>query len=358
MVSSEMSLCNLVLITTDRTLVLALDREGFTKRQAKYAMNLTWCLVIILSLLPIVEFEYFGQEDYIKHGVCFLFNFTEGKTPGWEYAMVIFIVFNGLCLIWIITGYSFIIVRLYKLPSFDDSPEGHLARKMILVIVTDCLCWMPPMVLGIMSLMDYEINPKFAMWMSVLVFPLNSSLNPFLYTLGWGNEKSGSEEQYVDETQNDTCWETEYDQTVDYRTSDEREGEDEEAIEPDSDDNKITVRADINKETVRADVEQNEAPSSGSSSGSQEDRRKASSEMSESETKKTTCQMSRTHSIRVKGADAVETEVQISMTIEMTNIKSTASCSSTSDSKPDEPQEAKAEASTDNTTIRAQTSKL
>ena len=171
----------------------------------------------------------------------------------------------------------------------------------------------------------------------------HSSLNPFLYTLGWGNEKSGSEEQYVDETQNDTCWETEYDQTVDYRTSDEREGEDDED-EPDHHDNKVTVRA---------DVEQSATPSSGSSSGCQQ-------EISESKTETTTCQMSRTHSIRVKGADAVETEVQISMTIEMTNIKSTTSSrgSSISDFKPNEPKEAKAETSTDNTTITAQTSKL
>ena len=54
---------------------------------------------------------------------------------------------------------------------------------MATVVVSDFLCWFPIGVLGLMAAKGYSVPGQVNVAMAIFVLPLNSALNPFLYTL-------------------------------------------------------------------------------------------------------------------------------------------------------------------------------
>ena len=191
MLSSEMSVYVLVLITTDRVLTVGLGRNSFSDFTVKVLVLMGWAVFILLSLLPVTNISYFGIDEYIRHGVCFLFNLTEGKVSGWEYATTIFVAFNMFALFYLAIGYSFTFVSVLTRTGLSSDVEVQLARKLALVVLTDCVCWIPPITIGIISLNGQPIDPQVSMWIAVFIFPINSSLNPFLYTFSTCGKKPG-----------------------------------------------------------------------------------------------------------------------------------------------------------------------
>lgn len=59
-----------------------------------------------------------------------------------------------------------------------------LARKMTLIVATDFLCWVPIGIMGFMALAGYSTPGQVYAWTVVFILPVNSALNPFLYTIG------------------------------------------------------------------------------------------------------------------------------------------------------------------------------
>ena len=58
-----------------------------------------------------------------------------------------------------------------------------MARRIFLIVLTDFLCWFPISLLGIAALAGARIPPQVYAWVAVFVLPLNSALNPLLYTV-------------------------------------------------------------------------------------------------------------------------------------------------------------------------------
>ena len=58
-----------------------------------------------------------------------------------------------------------------------------MARRIFLIILTDFLCWFPISLLGIAALAGARIPPQVYAWVAVFILPLNSALNPLLYTV-------------------------------------------------------------------------------------------------------------------------------------------------------------------------------
>ncbi|XP_072038214.1 LOW QUALITY PROTEIN: uncharacterized protein [Amphiura filiformis] len=121
-------------------------------------------------------------------------NVAEHHTRGSEVAMyfsiVIFIVLNLLCVITVGICYSriFIHVRKSAATSGRSSISKHeirIAKKMSLIVITDFCCWVPISVLSILVQAGaLEVEPIAYAWIATFVLPINSSINPFLYTLG------------------------------------------------------------------------------------------------------------------------------------------------------------------------------
>lgn len=62
--------------------------------------------------------------------------------------------------------------------------DSTLAKRMMFIILTDFFCWFPVIIISILALTGNIHDPSnqvFA-WIAVFVLPINSSINPLLYT--------------------------------------------------------------------------------------------------------------------------------------------------------------------------------
>ena len=102
-------------------------------------------------------------------------------------------MFTGLNLVcFVIVGicYTAIFVTARKTTrasgrSQTSKEELRMALKMSLLVLTDFLCWVP---VGILSILvqsgAVEVSPTAYAWIATFALPINSIINPFLYTLG------------------------------------------------------------------------------------------------------------------------------------------------------------------------------
>ena len=69
--------------------------------------------------------------------------------------------------------------------SRTSKEEMRMALRMSLLVLTDFLCWVP---VGILSILvqagAVQVSPTAYAWIATFVLPINSTINPFLYTLG------------------------------------------------------------------------------------------------------------------------------------------------------------------------------
>uniref|UniRef100_A0A8C1UXU3 Relaxin family peptide receptor 1 n=1 Tax=Cyprinus carpio TaxID=7962 RepID=A0A8C1UXU3_CYPCA len=61
--------------------------------------------------------------------------------------------------------------------------ELTIAKRFFSIVITDSLCWIPIFILKILSLMEVEIPGTISSWVVIFILPINSALNPILYTL-------------------------------------------------------------------------------------------------------------------------------------------------------------------------------
>lgn len=63
--------------------------------------------------------------------------------------------------------------------------EAILAARFFFIVVADCLCWLPIVAIKITALLfvDTPIPAKVYTWIAVFILPINSALNPIIYTL-------------------------------------------------------------------------------------------------------------------------------------------------------------------------------
>ena len=67
--------------------------------------------------------------------------------------------------------------------------DTTIARRLFLVVFTDFCCWFPVGVMGLLAARGTPVPGEVNVWTAVFVLPLNSALNPFLYTLATMLEK-------------------------------------------------------------------------------------------------------------------------------------------------------------------------
>ena len=59
-----------------------------------------------------------------------------------------------------------------------------MAVKMSMIVGTDFFCWMPIIILGILvQAGTITLTSDVYAWLVVFVLPINSSINPYLYTI-------------------------------------------------------------------------------------------------------------------------------------------------------------------------------
>ena len=73
--------------------------------------------------------------------------------------------------------------------STQKSKDLTIARRLINVALSDFLGWFPICVLGLLASGDVPVPGEVNVAVAILVLPLNSAINPFLYTFNMIMEK-------------------------------------------------------------------------------------------------------------------------------------------------------------------------
>ncbi|PSN54121.1 G-protein coupled receptor [Blattella germanica] len=186
--SSELSVFTLTVITLDRFLVIIFPFKvrRLEMPKTRLLMALGWLGAGILSGLPLLRIDYF-RNFYGRSGVCLALHITPEKPSGWEYSVFVFLFLNLISFSIIALGYlwMYVVARTTQqaVKKEQRSSDNAMARRMTLIVATDAACWMPIILLGVLSLGGITVPPQVFAWVAVFVLPLNAAVNPVLYTI-------------------------------------------------------------------------------------------------------------------------------------------------------------------------------
>lgn len=193
--SNEVSVLTLFVITLDRLICIAFSfrfqRLSMTK--VVYIMAIVWAIGITIALAPLFNDAYFYDEDskvnlFGQTAVCLPFMLSRERSAGWEYSVFVFVALNGFLFFCIAIAYAVVYRTATKtgnaVRSTRIKQDSTIAKRMMFIILADFFCWFPVIILSIMALTGslYDPSQEVYAWTAVFVLPINSSVNPYLYT--------------------------------------------------------------------------------------------------------------------------------------------------------------------------------
>ena len=194
LLSSEVSAFIIWLITLDRFIVLHFPFSNlrFQKTSAAAACFVAWVtggLLAVIPLLPVTShWEFFGQT-----GICIPLPVTKKDFTGKTYSVGVFILLNFALFVFIAIGQALIFWSVkrntLKAEVTKVSRDLTIAQRLISVAVTDFLCWFPIGLCGLLASTDTPVSAEVSVGLAIFVLPLNSALNPFIYTFNTVMEK-------------------------------------------------------------------------------------------------------------------------------------------------------------------------
>ena len=212
MFSSEVSVLMLTLITADRfiCIVFPFSSIRLSWKKAYVLCSVIWTFGAIISFIPMSGIHYFNDETtqagfYGRSAVCLSLQLSEDRPAGWEYSVSFFLSLNLLAFLFILVAYIIIFWTVKKssgrIRSTKVNQDTAMARKLMFIVMTDFCCWMPVIIIGILSLTGnfYDPEKKAYIIMAIFVLPVNSSINPILYTFSNANirEKFSKKKRHV-----------------------------------------------------------------------------------------------------------------------------------------------------------------
>jgi hypothetical protein len=193
--SSEVSVLTLTVITLERMIciVFPFKFRRWSMKKASAIMFVVWILGLCISLVPLTNDAYFYDYEHNVHffgrsAVCLPFQLSSDRPAGWEYSVFVFLVLNGVSFLFMLVAY----VLMYRtvvnaanaVRSTRVNQDSAIAKRMMFIILTDFLCWFPVIIISILALTEnlYDPSKQVYAWIAVFVLPINSSINPLLYT--------------------------------------------------------------------------------------------------------------------------------------------------------------------------------
>ena len=186
LLSSEVSAMMVCIITLDRFIVLRFPFGSvrFGQRSALVTSTLVWIIGAIMAAVPLTQ----PWEFYSHTGICIPLPVTRNEFNGHKYAFGIIVVLNFVLFMIIATGqvFVFLSIRANSMLTVDSSRKSQdlrIARGLTSIVVSDFLCWFPIGLLGLLASQGTRVSGEVNVALAILVLPLNSALNPFLYNV-------------------------------------------------------------------------------------------------------------------------------------------------------------------------------
>ena len=191
LLSSEVSAILICLITLDRLLVLRFpfSHVHFSKVSSQCACCMVWVGGLVLASFPFLPAAS-HWDFYSQTATCFPLPVTSASFPGHAYSFGIMIVFNFVLFLLIAVGQVAIYWTVGGASTMSTTTDSGrksrdvaVARRLITIAVTDFLCWFPVGALGLLAAGGTSVAGEVNVGLAICVLPINSAVNPFLYTL-------------------------------------------------------------------------------------------------------------------------------------------------------------------------------
>nr|XP_026691977.1 uncharacterized protein LOC101242009 isoform X1 [Ciona intestinalis] len=126
------------------------------------------------------EFGY-----YSVHSVCMPKLYVTTKDVAWRHSMII-IFFNFFSILYILAAYLLIALkskkRVTKYGNSMSSRHSSMFRRITYLVISDIACWLPVCTMAFMNISGYKISENAYAVSAVVLLPINSALNPLLYS--------------------------------------------------------------------------------------------------------------------------------------------------------------------------------
>uniref|UniRef100_H3CX20 Relaxin family peptide receptor 2a n=1 Tax=Tetraodon nigroviridis TaxID=99883 RepID=H3CX20_TETNG len=191
MLSSEVSVLLLTYLTLEKFLVIVFPFSNLRPGKLLTGVVLAsiWLLGVIIAAVPLMNEGVFGNY-YGHNGVCFpLHSDRQEKPTAKGYSTGVFLGLNLVAFLIIVLSYSSMFYSIYKtgINATDLRSRLHrdvaVANRFFFIVFSDALCWIPIFLVKILSLLEVEIPGTISSWVVIFILPINSALNPILYTL-------------------------------------------------------------------------------------------------------------------------------------------------------------------------------
>uniref|UniRef100_A0A8C2XH71 Relaxin family peptide receptor 1 n=1 Tax=Cyclopterus lumpus TaxID=8103 RepID=A0A8C2XH71_CYCLU len=191
MLSTEVSVLLLTYLTLEKYICIVYPFQYLTPgwRRTVTILFGIWVFGFIIALLPLACKGLF-RNFYGTNGVCFPLHSEQPETL-WAhvYSIVIFLGLNLVAFLIIVLSYASMFYNIQRTGTQATKYSNHIkkevtiAKRFFSIVITDSLCWIPIFILKILSLLQVEIPGTISSWVVIFILPINSALNPILYTL-------------------------------------------------------------------------------------------------------------------------------------------------------------------------------
>nr|XP_054775691.1 G-protein coupled receptor GRL101-like [Lytechinus pictus] len=218
--ASECSVFTLTLMTVDRfiSIMFPFGKWRMSLKSARILILMMWTLMLALAVIPLLVGSdvrgFYGlsdvciglplhadsvqtgrleapELDFDSTALDFRVEYvvTESVSrPSWIYSNVTFIGVNMVLFLIIAICYVMMFIQVKRSSRSVGNValrdrEYKVAVKMAFIVGTDFACWMPIIIMGILTQSGLVVLPtSLYAWSVIFIIPINSSINPILYT--------------------------------------------------------------------------------------------------------------------------------------------------------------------------------
>ena len=180
--SSTASICILGLITFERmtTIVFTFSGRRFmTLIRTAVCLVIVWSIAFLFAILPVAD----TISSYSKASICLPVDASDTT----DHVYIAFLLFfTGAVCVFILVCYVILFIRVKKTTSsLTARQEFKIALKMAVLVATDFAIWLPIAVFGLAGTFGGNpfIRVEDSKYFLIFLFPLNSCINPVLYSL-------------------------------------------------------------------------------------------------------------------------------------------------------------------------------
>eukprot|EP00118_Oscarella_pearsei_P015645 m.142458 g.142458 ORF g.142458 m.142458 type:complete len:1171 (+) comp38361_c0_seq16:45-3557(+) len=189
--SSMLAVFTLTIITIDRFISMRFTMGGkwrLNLQKARVSVILGVIFALVVAVLPLT-----GVSSYNEVGICLPFSVESHKDLGF---ITFLLVIRLVSLLIIGLAYYLIYKKYTESQSVWNPKEKKVAIRMTFLVVSNCICWVPISVLGLLVLygprdeivsLSPEGSGKISLFAAkilvIFFFPFNAALDPFLYAI-------------------------------------------------------------------------------------------------------------------------------------------------------------------------------